>query len=764
MGVGPSKPRLVLILQSPGVDEDEAGIPVVGKTRTVLDPAMEMAGTCRGEVYIDNCVRCHPPHDRQARKDEFLACHQRWGQDIEQRFRDVPWVLLGAEAIALVGGAAGGVESNRGRRWRNAAGIECWGSYHPAAVLRGSGRTDIIAEVLARALGNTREVDFAVSAARVLVIDTETDGLDVYRGHRPFLASTCRVSGDTSEALLYDLTQAEERQALQDAIDNAETVVFHNARFDIGMLRAIGISVPWGCVHDTRWSAALADNINKPYKLETLCDRYFERGAVWKHTLHDWLKEHKKESLASGFRDIPSDILRPYATEDAVLTWALYHHPSLVEARTLWGRAYERERRLLETLDRIEGWGILVDAERVPKATEALNREVTRLHGVINQDPCIQDLVRNHPDVFKNNEFNPSSFRQTVPVCEALGIPTSERTKTGAPSYGKWVLSSCGHPIGEAIHDFRSTRNIAGGALQHFVNVVDSDGRVHPSYDSVGSESGRFTGTTRAAKHDKDRRINLMGIPRLPEVRRVCVATPGFWWVRFDFRQTENRGLAEYSSDEALIAAYCAPPDIDFYKLAGLLVYHRDVSKEERQVLKSVILARGFGAGVKKIAKMLRRSIEWTQAFLDSVDAAMPGLPRFFQQVRDELKVSGRVVAEGFPCRLDWRVAYMGVNRIVQGSCAAHMKRILIDVDDLTRGEEDSCRVIHHVHDEINLEIAEGSLDHWLRPLVSTIEDGWGWKVPVRVGIEIGRSWGDLEDMSRDIVVSGSPIEWTITL
>src|SRR5437868_10917151 len=81
-GVGDSAAKLVFVGEGPGADEDEQGIPFVGRAGQLLTQMIE--GTAskegipikRGDVYICNVVKCRPPENRTPELDEMEICGQ----------------------------------------------------------------------------------------------------------------------------------------------------------------------------------------------------------------------------------------------------------------------------------------------------------------------------------------------------------------------------------------------------------------------------------------------------------------------------------------------------------------------------------------------------------------------------------------------------------------------------------------------------------------------------------------------------------------
>jgi DNA polymerase len=73
-GVGPDDASLLLVGEAPGNTEDETGEPFTGRSGEVLNSALENAGIQRTETRITNCVRCHPPENRDPHVAERENC------------------------------------------------------------------------------------------------------------------------------------------------------------------------------------------------------------------------------------------------------------------------------------------------------------------------------------------------------------------------------------------------------------------------------------------------------------------------------------------------------------------------------------------------------------------------------------------------------------------------------------------------------------------------------------------------------------------
>lgn len=82
-GAGNIKAALMFIGEAPGRDEDEQGLPFVGRAGQLLTKIIESIGLDRKKVFIANVLKCRPPGNRQPSPNEILNCRPYLMRQIE---------------------------------------------------------------------------------------------------------------------------------------------------------------------------------------------------------------------------------------------------------------------------------------------------------------------------------------------------------------------------------------------------------------------------------------------------------------------------------------------------------------------------------------------------------------------------------------------------------------------------------------------------------------------------------------------------------
>jgi len=134
-GVGNPNADLFLIGEAPGADEDEQGIPFVGRAGKLLTDILKAIKFDRNEVYIANILKCRPPNNRDPLPIERQTCFPYLQKQIE---------FINPKVILCLGRVAANTLLNknepmsllRGGNKFSFNNIPVMVTYHPAALLR----------------------------------------------------------------------------------------------------------------------------------------------------------------------------------------------------------------------------------------------------------------------------------------------------------------------------------------------------------------------------------------------------------------------------------------------------------------------------------------------------------------------------------------------------------------------------------------------------------------------------------------------------
>jgi len=133
-GVGNPEARLMFVGEAPGADEDEQGVPFVGRAGQLLTKIIEAIDLKREDVYIANVIKCRPPQNRNPEPDEVDSCEPFLFQQIDA-IKPRVIVALGKFGAQTLLRSQDPISRLRGRVF-DYRGAKLVPTFHPAYLLR----------------------------------------------------------------------------------------------------------------------------------------------------------------------------------------------------------------------------------------------------------------------------------------------------------------------------------------------------------------------------------------------------------------------------------------------------------------------------------------------------------------------------------------------------------------------------------------------------------------------------------------------------
>jgi len=133
-GVGDPCAELMFVGEAPGRDEDQQGVPFVGRAGQLLTKIIEAIDLRREDVYIANVIKCRPPKNRNPEPDEIETCQPYLFAQIDVIQPKVV-VALGAFAVKTLLQSDEAISKLRGRTF-DYRGAKLIPTFHPAYLLR----------------------------------------------------------------------------------------------------------------------------------------------------------------------------------------------------------------------------------------------------------------------------------------------------------------------------------------------------------------------------------------------------------------------------------------------------------------------------------------------------------------------------------------------------------------------------------------------------------------------------------------------------
>ena len=137
-GDGDPDAQLMIVGEAPGEEEDQSGLPFVGRAGQLLDKILASVEIDRGDAYITNMVKYRPPANRNPSREEIEASVPILLEQI-RLVRPQILVTLGNVPTQWFLKSQDGITKLRGV-WHDWQGMKLLPLYHPAYLLRNASR------------------------------------------------------------------------------------------------------------------------------------------------------------------------------------------------------------------------------------------------------------------------------------------------------------------------------------------------------------------------------------------------------------------------------------------------------------------------------------------------------------------------------------------------------------------------------------------------------------------------------------------------
>lgn len=590
-------------------------------------------------------------------------------------------------------------------------------------------------------------------------------------------------------------------------------IIGHNITFDMHVMSRLGIFIKTEDLFCTQTASWICDE-NVPKGLK---DNSAEKLKIEQTRFNDVVKdvpnEVKKEfglkaSNKATFDLTLIDESASYAIDDAFNTWVLYlgfldllEHE---EMDKIYNKVYVP---LLRTIFNMERVGVDIDLERLEemsaemsKDMEELEYEMFKIAGVEFNPASSQQLAELlfgyvKPDTVskKTGKTNKAKVNEHI-LAVTFNFPVQTVTAGGAPQTNNatlWKLSLADYKVKrkaqgvelcKLLMQYKKIGKLKSAFVDGLKEQMYDDGKVHPSFNITGTDSGRFSCSSpnlqqlpNADDNDKYQIRSLFrgSIDHKTGERKKIIS--------LDYANLEMRILAHFSEDKNLLEMFEAGADT--HGSTAVNMFELDCDPNEVKALyphlrvaaKTInfLLMYGGGAytlynklledqespinlGEKKYLEQydVRKGEDVAQIYIDRYFTSYSGVADFIKNqkrlahrhmyVYTLLKRKRRLydIQSG-----DYKiVAYcerLSVNSAVQGSAAdvviSAQNRIASD----PWFEQNRVTMLLQVHDEIVFEAPEEKIEEAIERATRYMEHPFGDDVELNLPLKADSGFGD---------------------
>ena len=404
------------------------------------------------------------------------------------------------------------------------------------------------------------------------------------------------------------------------------------------------------------------------------------------------------------------------------------------------------EMALISVLAEMEVNGISVDLNMLEKLSKEATESLKKITAKIYE--------------FAGMEFNiasPLQLREVLFDKMGLSVAGIKKGKTGLSTSAEELEKLRDlHPIIPEISEYRELAKLQNTYIDVLPTLVNKKTqRIHTHYNQTIAATGRLSSID----------PNLQNIPIRTElgraVRKAFIAQPGNVLVSADYSQIELRIVASLAEDKKMIEIFNKDEDIHSATAAAINNVPLDkVTKEMRYGAKEVNFGVLYGMGSYGLSWRTGISQFEAKDFIKKYFEAFSGVREYIDRTLEFTKKEGycetlfgrrRYLPELNAGNFQLRAAAerMAVNHPIQGTAADLMKMAMIEVHkQLTINNKElakETRMILQVHDELVLEVKESLAEEVGELVRKTMESVVSLRVPIKVGVSMNRSWGEMK-------------------
>ena len=573
-----------------------------------------------------------------------------------------------------------------------------------------------------------------LSKQNQFVFDTETTNIDVYSAELVGLSFAIKAHEAWYLSIPAERAACQKKLELLRPLFENESIlkIGQNLKYDISMLAQYGISVR-GKMFDTMLAHYLLEPEQR-HNMDYLAEVYLNYLTI---PIEDLIGKGRQQKT---MREVPVELVKEYAAEDADITLQLYEKLlPLLKENGVEKLFYEIEMPLVPVLSRMEANGVRIDTENLQQISEEFGGEIRKI------EEEIYDLA--------GTPFNIASPKQLGEILfERLKIDEkAKKTKTGQYATGEEVLQKLlhKHPIIQKILDYRSLTKLKSTYLDTLPALVNpKDGLIHTSYNQAVTATGRLSSNN----------PNLQNIPvrtaQGREIRRAFVPrSEQYTLLAADYSQIELRIIAHLSQDPAMVADFNLGHDI--HAATAAKVFHvpmNEVTKEQRSRAKAVNFGIIYGMSAFGLAERMELSRSEAADIIKKYFEEYAGIKEYMN--RSIALARERGYAETILGRRRYLRDINGANSVVrgfaernainapiQGSSADMIKIAMIGIHEELQRLKMQSKMMLQVHDEL---VFDAHLDE-LNDLKSIVNDkmvnALPLSVPVVVEMNTGSNW-----------------------
>ena len=783
--------RLALVGESPGRLEVAKGRPFIGPSGQVMDAILAEHGIDRRQILVTNAFNCHYS-DKDFDKpppEAIEACRPRLLDEMQQVGADTA-ITVGAIAAKALIDTKTGITKLRGGRPKAssyAVGVEVVPTFHPAYALRDQSKFPYIVQDVAKikpggVWGTWKDPEIEIVHGKAIALKyinlmfKEEDQSPVICDTESGADKEDTYDGAIKEVLCVGVWYAGENKVLvftPDALDKFNRKLLgkllvkrgmdgQNGKYDVSRClnvylgdpdRGIVLDIP--VVFDTMLAHYCLDEGKGVHGLDYMAMEYLD-APDHKAIIHQSIEDGKARAKAEA-KAAKKPIKGLFVGTN--FAWAdketLYWYNGI--------DVYTTKRLRDEFTARLQHEGLLDLHKWLMKMNQMLVHVET--NGIAVDEDYNMQLELKYKQLLADINFgdaediNPNSPVQVKQYLESINVKVDSTNKTTLKLLIEQAEMTGRSDVAEfcaSLLEHRGASKVMGTYVTGIRKAL-IDGIIHPTFLLHGTTSGR----------PSCRGPNLQNIPRGSDIRRQFVPTRRKHkngsrrvFVQADYSQAEFRVITWLGKDALARDMFIrSTKENDVFVQLCTAMYDavfmggsKAQRKEMRTLIKTMAYGIMYGREAKAIALAFGIPVRTAQQRMKEFTSMIPGIMQFQQELIKQVERGEDLVTPFGRHRRFHLITNANIVDVRNEAKSFKPQSIASDIclESAWQLDQMGMELRNIVHDSILTECWEHEVEevkHTMRKvMVGTAERVTEGYVPFDVDVEVGLTWGDLDE------------------
>jgi DNA polymerase-1 len=293
----------------------------------------------------------------------------------------------------------------------------------------------------------------------------------------------------------------------------------------------------------------------------------------------------------------------------------------------------------------------------------------------------------------------------------------------------------------------------------------NQEDKIFVDFKFDGTTTGRLSCASYNAQEAMGVSFHTLPRDTTNNIRSLFTAPKDWSFITADYAAMELRILSHVAKEGNMQKAFIEGEDLHTYS-AKLLFNKSSITKEERQIAKTVSFLIVYGGGAYNLSETMGISLSRSDEIINNYMQVYPGISEYMEFINNFIKENGYAYTifgrkrnlsnvDSKDIKVINRALRQGLNFSIQSSASDVLLCALLGVAMQFRAKGMQARTVATVHDSMEIVCPKDEVEQALTiiynemvnyPLIKRVFNVH-FDVPLKIDVEVGKSFGEGEEI-----------------